>query len=274
MCLKNIKKHKESFHFCFIPVPKGSEKRNDDSEVLFRGFRGEKMDSFITILLFLLVFVLTACGNMNRKSTTNKEVQPRQTKVVIEIILEDGEFKDSLIEHVKDVRMECFTWKNHVVLFGNRNDTLGISALVSKSGIELEVKRYNTPMYIFDKARHCENSATKKKWRNYLLTANLVEDSLLRQEYMDYHHKQFEEWPEVAQGFCNADFQQLLMYRNGRQLLLVISIPYDKTLDELNPKTIENNPRMDEWNGIMGEYQEGIEGTKPDEIWVFLEKVE
>jgi L-rhamnose mutarotase len=83
---------------------------------------------------------------------------------------------------------------------------------------------------------------------------------------------QFEEWPEVSDGFCNAGFQQLLLFRNGRQLMLVISIPEGKTLDELNPKTIENNPRMVEWNKIMDKYQEGIEGTKPNEKWVILRK--
>jgi hypothetical protein len=77
----------------------------------------------------------------------------------------------------------------------------------------------------------------------------------------------------VSQEFCNADFQRLLVYKNGRQLMLVISIPKGKTLDELNPKTIENNPRVVEWNKIMSKYQEGIEGTKPGETWVFFEQV-
>jgi hypothetical protein len=41
----------------------------------------------------------------------------------------------------------------------------------------------------------------------------------------------------------------------------------------LNPKTTDNNPKMNEWNKIMGKYQEGIEGTKKGETWVFLEKL-
>jgi hypothetical protein len=44
-------------------------------------------------------------------------------------------------------------------------------------------------------------------------------------------------------------------------------------LDKLNPKTSENNPRVDEWNAIMKKYQEGIPGTKPGEVWVFLKPV-
>jgi hypothetical protein len=31
---------------------------------------------------------------------------------------------------------------------------------------------------------------------------------------------------------------------------------------------------MDEWNQIMDKYQEGIEGTDPDEKWVFLYKTD
>jgi L-rhamnose mutarotase len=97
-----------------------------------------------------------------------------------------------------------------------------------------------------------------------------VKDPKLQQEYLNYHATQFKKWPEVANGFCNADFQQLLVFKNGRQLLLVISIPKGKSLDELNPKTTENNPRVDEWNKLMAKYQEGIPGTKPGEVWVFF----
>lgn len=50
--------------------------------------------------------------------------------------------------------------------------------------------------------------------------------------------------------------------------MLIISIPKGKSLDQLNPKTTENNPRVNDWNAIMKKYQEGIDGTKPGEVWV------
>ena len=55
--------------------------------------------------------------------------------------------------------------------------------------------------------------------------------------------------------------------------MLAISIPRGESLDKLNPKTTENNPRVDEWNKLMKKYQEGIEGTKKGEGWVLLKKV-
>lgn len=91
---------------------------------------------------------------------------------------------------------------------------------------------------------------------------------------MAYHQTQFEKWPEISRGFCNAEFQRLAIFKNERQLMLIISIPKGKKLDDLNPKTTENNPRVEEWNAIMKKYQEGIEGAKPGEVWVFFKTID
>ena len=112
------------------------------------------------------------------------------------------------------------------------------------------------------------------EWDHILLTANLVEDAQLQKEYIDYHTSQFEEWPEVAEGFCNGDFQQLQIFKNGNQLMLTISIPKDAAFEKLNPLTLKNNSRMEAWNSIMSKYQTGIKGTKKSEVWVFLDPIE
>ena len=127
-------------------------------------------------------------------------------------------------------------------------------------------------VYAFDREK-CSDHSVADEWDNILLTANLVKDDRLQQEYVQFHETQYEKWPEVSRGFCNASFQQLLVFKNGRQLMLVISIPKGKSLDELNPKTTENNPRVNEWNALMKKYQEGIPGTSPGEVWVFLKPI-
>ena len=136
----------------------------------------------------------------------------------------------------------------------------------------MKQKLYYDAFYDYNRS-YCSDTSSTREWDHILLTANLVGDMKLQKEYMDYHATQFEKWPEIARGFCNAGFQQLLLYRNGRQLMLVISIPKGESLDKLNPKTTENNPRVIEWNNIMSKYQEGIKGTKPGEKWVFLRKL-
>ncbi|MFV0564744.1 MAG: L-rhamnose mutarotase, partial [Flavobacteriaceae bacterium] len=168
---------------------------------------------------------------------------------------------------------QLYQWKNHTVLYGKMNHIEYLKAELALEYPKAEIKTYNTPLYNFDRSERCNDKTMASEWEHILLTANLVENESLQNEYIEHHNTQFQKWPEVAQGFCNANFQQLQVFKNERQLLLVISIPKGESLDELNPKTTEGNPRVDQWNTLMKKYQTGIKGTKPNETWVLLTKL-
>ena len=163
-----------------------------------------------------------------------------------------------------------YQWQNHYMIFAKMADVGVMQGRLQNNFPEAEVKVYHDLFYEYSKKKRCADKTVANEWDHILLTVNLVADKKKQQEYLDYHAVQFEKWPDIAKGFCNANFQQLLLFRNGRQLVLVISIPKGESLDKLNPKTVENNPKMVEWNKIMGKYQEGIEGTKKGESWVYL----
>jgi len=169
------------------------------------------------------------------------------------------------------IKPQLYKWNKHTVLYAKMNQVENLKAIYAKLFPEIALKTYDNVLYQFSKSGHCK-SVPAQEWEHTLLTCNLVDDPKLQQEYIDYHATQFEKWPEVSAGFCNAGFQQLQVFKNGRQLLLVISIPKGSNLDELNPKTTENNPRVNDWNSLMKKYQTGIEGTKPGEVWVELTK--
>lgn len=192
---------------------------------------------------------------------------------ILELVISDTLFSiDNLVNFCREKRIDeasIYVWNNHFVLYNRFPDTEKLKNVLKDQFPEVKIKVYEHPFYIFDR-KHCANSYSAKKWDNIILTANLVKDTVMQKEYMEYHRTQFEEWPEVSRGFCNADFQQLLVFRNGRQLMLVISIPHGEDLDKLNPRTTENNPRVDEWNALMSKYQEGIEGAPPGTVWVFF----
>ncbi len=171
----------------------------------------------------------------------------------------------------KDTRV--YRWEDHLVIYSHFEDVGKFTQRLSAKFPKMEVRVYDAPYYAFKITEHREGYTLAKEWDHVVLTANLVDDEQKQQEYMEYHRTQFEKWPEIAQGFSRADFQELNCYRYGRQLMLVISIPSGAKFEDLDPKTLENNPRGVEWNTIMGRYQEGIEGTKPGETWVFLNEV-
>lgn len=171
------------------------------------------------------------------------------------------------------INPQLYRWNNRTVLYAKMNQLENLKAIYSRIFPKLEIKSFDKTVYQFSRYENCKCTPAEE-WEHVLLTCNLVDDAKLQQEYIDYHATQFEKWPEVSKGFCNAGFQQLQVFKTGRQLLLVISVPKGKTLAELDPKTTENNPRVNDWNALMKKYQTGIEGTKPGETWVFLNKVE
>jgi len=178
-----------------------------------------------------------------------------------------------LVKSFRIIDEGYYQWKNHLVIHGKMNSVEKLKKRLALLAPKAEVKSYENPVYSFTNFERCKDSKPAQEWDNIVLTANLVDDEKLQQEYLEYHKTQFEKWREVSKGFCNADFQQLQVFKNGRQLLLVISIPKGESLDKLNPKTTENNPRVNEWNALMEKYQTGIKGTKPNETWVFLNKL-
>ena len=216
------------------------------------------------LLIFIAILSLTACVTKEAK-----------TQSIIELVDMDYRFSTTtLTEFCRENKIEpstVYQWQNHWVIYGKQN-ARELADKIEKEFPKLKVNVYDAPFYDFNREK-MTGSQPAKEWTNIIMTANLVADTTLQHQYMEYHRTQFEKWPEVSKGFCKADFQQLLVFRNGRQLMLVISIPKGKTLDELNPKTTENNPRVDEWNKIMSKYQEGIEDAPKGSTWIMFSPV-
>lgn len=220
-------------------------------------------------LLILLLVANIFCYSCNRGCSQNRD------KYIVELIGPGIDYnKLKLIVQQNGITApQLYQWKNHTVLYSNIKRIEELTKQLTTQFPKKEIKVYDKPFYNFLREEGCPGSQVASEWEHFLLTVNLVDDKKLQEEYIGYHKTQYDEWPEVSEGFCNAGFQQVTLYKNGRQLMLVISIPKGKSLDDLNPKTVESNPRMEKWNQIMGKYQEGLTGTEPGENWVFLNKI-
>jgi hypothetical protein len=208
---------------------------------------------------------------------TNANINEEHNEVIELVVNENATLDVSKLKAIlyqnKMDTAAIYQWQNHYVIFDKVQDIGVMQGRLQNNFPQAQVKVYYDLFYEFNR-KYCDDKTVSKEWDHVILTANLVNSKKLQREYLDYHATQFQEWPEVAKGFCNAQFQQLLVFRNGRQLMLIISIPKGESLDKLNPKTSENNPRVDDWNKLMTKYQEGIEGTKKGETWVFFKKVQ
>jgi L-rhamnose mutarotase len=196
--------------------------------------------------------------------------------VIFELIFNDGIPPSAVLKTFAEENnlksSAIYSWNNRLVIYTSNLKVESLQQTLKRLN-PITIKLYEDLIYNFSRTANCGLDRAKE-WDNIILSANLVKDQKLQAEYLDYHKTQFEKWPELSKGFCNAEFQQLAIYKNGRQLMLIISIPKGKNLDELNPKTTENNPKVNEWNAMMKKYQEGIDGTKPNEVWVFFKPLD
>src|SRR5690606_27732851 len=166
---------------------------------------------------------------------------------------------------------EIYNWGDYLLLMTDDEMAKKLTSAMIANFPELSVKIFNDVFYTFDQ-QHCAVTKKADDVDFVLLTAQLVADESKQAEYFAYHEKQFDEWPEVAAGFCNARFQEVLLYKNGRQLLLYISFPKGKDFSEIDALTTKDNPRVLKWNELMGTYQEGISGTADNETWIFYKR--
>ncbi|WP_447642944.1 MULTISPECIES: L-rhamnose mutarotase [Chitinophagaceae] len=201
----------------------------------------------------------------------------KERKEVVELLLKDEKrisFKElcQLLNEKKVKDYNIYRWKNHIVIYGYIQDVSVLRGLLQKR-LNAVVKVYQDQIYDFERKERCDDCSVADKWSHVVMTADLVANPKMQQAYIDAHNTQYEKWPEVAKGFCNASFQQLQVFKNERQLMLIISIPEGKKLKDLNPKTTENNTKVNEWNTLMCQYQQGIPGTIKGEIWVELKQV-
>jgi len=250
---------------------------NDTIKSSLRGTKQSLCRPYLRLTIvcrFCIVMLFSCTFSINHANAVKPPVTPKVFEIIAPV---DQPFSShALTDFCKKGHIplsQIYQWNNHLVIYGFLDKPWEIKKQLAIKYPGCEIKVYDHPFYNFTRAQRCGTGKLAKQWDNIILTANMVEDVKMQKEYLSYHATQFQKWPEVSQGFCNAGFQQLLVFKNGRQLMLIISIPKGESLDKLNPLTSKNNPRVDQWNALMKKYQEGIPGTKKGETWVFLKPI-
>ncbi len=110
----------------------------------------------------------------------------------------------------------------------------------------------------------------EKHTEERVFVVNLVKDSLKLQEYLNWHKKV---WPEVEAGFKKAGYKTISLYRFQHLLVMRITVPAKANLDSMGKVAESYNEKCAAWNKLMGNYQTGVEGTKPGQTWVEAEKI-
>jgi L-rhamnose mutarotase len=105
--------------------------------------------------------------------------------------------------------------------------------------------------------------------RRFCLSLNLKDDLKLIAEYKHYHEKI---WPEITRSIKNSGIEDMEIYLLGTHMFMIMEVNESFSF-EAKTKADLLNPRVQEWETLMGTFQKSVPQAKSGEKWMLLERV-
>jgi L-rhamnose mutarotase len=105
--------------------------------------------------------------------------------------------------------------------------------------------------------------------RRYCFALDLKDDPTLIAEYERYHERV---WPEITRSIHDAGIEDMEIYRVGNRLFMVMEVSDDFSF-EAKAAADETDPRVQEWEELMWQYQQPLPLAKPGEKWLRMERI-
>jgi L-rhamnose mutarotase len=103
----------------------------------------------------------------------------------------------------------------------------------------------------------------------YCLALDLKDDPALIAAYEDWHRKV---WPEIIASIKDAGITVLDIYRTGNRLFMILE--GDETFSFQRKAAMDaSNPKVQEWESLMWNFQQSLPWAKAGEKWILMEKI-
>ena len=105
--------------------------------------------------------------------------------------------------------------------------------------------------------------------RRYSLTLDLKQDPGLIARYRKYHE---DVWPEVIQSIKDAGIEDMEIYLLGTRLFMIMEVNESFSFEK-KARRDQANPKVQEWEQLMWEFQQALPQAKPGEKWLPMERI-
>jgi L-rhamnose mutarotase len=105
--------------------------------------------------------------------------------------------------------------------------------------------------------------------RRFCLTLDLKDDPKLIDEYKRYHEKI---WPEITRSIKDAGIEDMEIYLLGTRMFMIMEVNESFSFED-KTKVDQLNPRVQEWESLMGTFQKPLPQATPGEKWLLMERV-
>lgn len=110
------------------------------------------------------------------------------------------------------------------------------------------------------------------KTKEIVMYANLINEEEAIKQY-EYYHSKEGIWPEVGMANKASGIKQLKMYRFQNQLIMIMTVPKDVDLKEMDKKYINSSDKIKEWGVMMNDFFETLQIDGEEKVWVEMKKV-
>jgi L-rhamnose mutarotase len=105
--------------------------------------------------------------------------------------------------------------------------------------------------------------------RRYCLTLDLKDDPSLIAAYKRHHEKI---WPEITRSIKEAGILDLEIYLRGTRMFMILEVD-EKFSFEKKAEADRNNPKVQEWENLMWNFQNALPEAQPGEKWLAMERI-
>jgi L-rhamnose mutarotase len=105
--------------------------------------------------------------------------------------------------------------------------------------------------------------------KRYCLALDLKDDPKLIEEYEAYHRNV---WPEILESIRQSGIRAMEIYRTGNRLFMVMETEDHFNFDEKGARDAAN-PKVQEWETLMWNYQQALPGSASGVKWVLMDKI-
>ena len=97
----------------------------------------------------------------------------------------------------------------------------------------------------------------------YCLTVDLKNDPALIAAYEEHHKKV---WPEILQSLQDSGIESMQIYRLQTRMFMIIETDKDFSFERKSAMDLVN-PKVQEWEKMMSQYQQALPWENPDDPW-------
>lgn len=103
----------------------------------------------------------------------------------------------------------------------------------------------------------------------YCLALDLVNEEEKIAAYEAYHE---EVWPEIIDSIKLSGIQSMEIYRVENRLFMIMETDASFSF-EAKSLADANNPKVQEWEKLMWNYQQALPSSKPGVKWRLMDKI-